>query len=139
MVWSLLTRVIWPSRTLMWLGTCTKGASAAVTTPRASESGRPSRHHPVEEVRRPRLIAREDGFGEQVKGSVLADPICGQCHRLSPRRCDEDGARLPCPEGAILPPPPHAVKRIGFAASGHSCRLPSITHDTRLEEDRQCA
>ena len=32
MVWSLLISVIWPSRTLMWLGTCTKGASAAVTT-----------------------------------------------------------------------------------------------------------
>src|SRR5688572_8423198 len=43
MVWSLLTSVIWPSRTLTWLGTCTNGASAAATTARASPRGRFSR------------------------------------------------------------------------------------------------
>src|SRR2546428_8630585 len=41
-VWSLLISVIWPSRTLMWLGTWTNGASALVTTSRASLSERPS-------------------------------------------------------------------------------------------------
>ena len=43
MVWSLLMRVICPSRMLMWLGTWTKGASAAVTTLSASLVERPSR------------------------------------------------------------------------------------------------
>ena len=42
-VWSLLISVIAPSRTLMWLGTCTNGASALVTTDSASPSERPSR------------------------------------------------------------------------------------------------
>ncbi len=42
-VWSLLTSVICPSRTLMWLGTWTNGASAAVTTPSASPTERPCR------------------------------------------------------------------------------------------------
>src|SRR5262249_17293037 len=43
MVWSLLMSVICPSRTLMWLGTWTKGASAVVTAPSASPIERPSR------------------------------------------------------------------------------------------------
>jgi hypothetical protein len=43
MVWSLLTNVIIPSRTLMWFGTWTNGASAAVTAPSASPSECPSR------------------------------------------------------------------------------------------------
>src|ERR1041384_7092519 len=42
-VWSLLMSVICPSRTSMWLGTWTTGASAAVTPPRASPTERPSR------------------------------------------------------------------------------------------------
>jgi hypothetical protein len=35
--------VIWPSRTLMWLGTWTNGASAVVTTSSASAIDCPSR------------------------------------------------------------------------------------------------
>ena len=42
-VWSLFTSVICPSRTLMWLGTWTNGASAAVTTLSASPIERPWR------------------------------------------------------------------------------------------------
>ncbi len=42
-VWSLLMSVICPSRTLMWFGTWTNGASAAVTTLSASLTERPCR------------------------------------------------------------------------------------------------
>ena len=42
-VWSLLISVICPSRTLMWFGTWTNGASASVTTLSASPIERPSR------------------------------------------------------------------------------------------------
>jgi hypothetical protein len=38
-----LIKVIWPSRTLIWLGTWTNGASAAVTTLSASPTECPSR------------------------------------------------------------------------------------------------
>ena len=41
-VWSLLISETWPSLMLMWLGTWTNGASAAVTTASASPTGRPS-------------------------------------------------------------------------------------------------
>ena len=42
-VWSLFTSTICPSRTLIWFGTWTNGASAAVTTLSASPTERPSR------------------------------------------------------------------------------------------------
>lgn len=42
-VWSLLIRVMMPSRTLIWFGTWTNGASASVTTLSASPMLRPSR------------------------------------------------------------------------------------------------
>ena len=50
-VWSLLMRVIWPSRTLMWLGTWTNGASAAVTTSSASPNERLSSRFTIRKKR----------------------------------------------------------------------------------------
>ncbi len=41
-VWSLLISETWPSLMLIWLGTWTNGASAAVTTESASPTERPS-------------------------------------------------------------------------------------------------
>jgi hypothetical protein len=41
------------------------------------------RHHPVEEIRRARLVALQDGLGQHVKGFVLTNIVLVQQHRSS--------------------------------------------------------
>src|SRR5487761_579079 len=69
------------------------------------------RHHPKEQIGRLRLIAFEDGIGQQVEGFVLADLVAAQQHRCSPwtRRGPGSGARAyPLPARCVnLPRPPH--------------------------------
>jgi hypothetical protein len=62
----------------MWLGTWTKGASAAE---RLADRAPVSRHHPKEQIGRPRLIALQNRLCKQVKGLVLANfvPIEQHC------------------------------------------------------------
>jgi hypothetical protein len=46
------------------------------------------RHHPVEEIRRARLVALEDGLGQRAKGFVLTNFVSVQQHRGSSFSCD---------------------------------------------------
>ncbi len=66
----------------MWLGTWTNGASAAVTTlKRLADRAAVTRHHPVKQIRGARLVALQDGVGEQTEGLVFADLVSVAEHR----------------------------------------------------------
>jgi len=98
----------------MWLGTWTKGASAAVTNAERVARGAPvSRHHPEEEIGRAGLIALQDGLGQQVEGFVATDLVTSQKHRCSPWRSFAAGPSLACPRPASVARPLPFVKPPG--------------------------
>ncbi len=85
--------------------------------------------HPIEEIRGARLVACEDGIGEQGIGRVLTHLMSGQCHGLSPRRVQPGGTRPGArrPEGNPAPGAGPASSGWSFAGPGLCCRLHSAS------------